>query len=311
MKDQRVDLFGLAEPNVDWHWDLEVMEMRASARKVLQHVHTIATTSSTSYETIHKPGGVLSGVIRNWIGRILTSGEDPRGMGRWTEFRLAGKNNKKLTVIMAYRVCSKASGGRKTVFTQQYFLLREQCDSEKILPQQKILEDLGALIDSRVAEGDEVIHGIDANETLEEDGPWQDFITRCDLYDLLGKNTDPTTIPPTHEEGRRINFLVGTRSVFDTVVASPMDGFKSGVNTDHWLIFVDLNTKALLGRFNQDLDLYESKKLHSTRPQRVKKYKEHLWTIFQSHKIQERTQALYIFRNNPPSEYQLQLNALD
>ena len=63
MKDRNVDIFGLAEPNVDWHWDFEVLKMQASACKVLQHVHTIATTSSLSYKTTFKPGGVLSGVV--------------------------------------------------------------------------------------------------------------------------------------------------------------------------------------------------------------------------------------------------------
>ena len=79
--------------------------MRRSASKILNHIYINLVTSSMTYKMVHKPGGGLIGVMNNWTGQILESGEDPHGIGWWAYVRIARKSNKKITFIMVYQVC--------------------------------------------------------------------------------------------------------------------------------------------------------------------------------------------------------------
>ena len=41
--------------------------------------------------------------IGTWSSRVLSSEQDPLGMGRWSEITLTGKRNTKISIITGYR----------------------------------------------------------------------------------------------------------------------------------------------------------------------------------------------------------------
>ena len=100
---------------------------------------------------------------------------------------MAGKANKRIAFITAYRVCKQNDPGPKTFKTQKYLLLREQMDQTTIDPRQKLLDDLADFIEHKVGEGDEIILAIGANESIKESDVLCNFLLCCDLYNLLSR----------------------------------------------------------------------------------------------------------------------------
>ena len=110
---------------------------------------------------------------------------DPRGIGKWEYSSFLGKGNKKVTVITAYRVCQQADPGPKIVSTQEHLLLQEKLYDQIINPRQQFLVDLTIFVNTKTGEEHEIILMLTANEDLEENVTWKDFIERCNLFDLM------------------------------------------------------------------------------------------------------------------------------
>jgi hypothetical protein len=52
------------------------------------------STSDEQVEDSHyKPGGTVTAALGHWASRVLRSGKDPTGCGRWSY--VCGKNDKK------------------------------------------------------------------------------------------------------------------------------------------------------------------------------------------------------------------------
>ncbi len=218
----------MAKTNVNWNVANEEHKIRRSAFKIFGHAHTNLFTSSMSYGTVHKPGGGILGVNNRWTGRIFDTGSDSRGIKRWAYASLSGKGNKKVTFISAYRVCQQADPGPKTVSMQEHLLLCEQLDKQIINPRQQFLDDLADFVGMKIGEGHEIILMLDANKDLDESGPWKEFNERCNLYDLMERQKDDNPIPASQEGStRRIDYIVGTSTVYQATISAGVDQINS------------------------------------------------------------------------------------
>jgi len=94
--------------------------------------------------TDKQPGGTLTAAGGSHVGRILESGEDSNGLGRWSWITLEGKNTN-LYVATAYRVQQENLEGTKTSFAQQKKLLRKK-GVENPNPRKQWLTDLSKQI---------------------------------------------------------------------------------------------------------------------------------------------------------------------
>ena len=56
------------------------------------------------FPTRYKPGGTLTGINSKLIRRVHSQGDDP--IGRWSCIALQGSQQRKITIITAYRVCA-------------------------------------------------------------------------------------------------------------------------------------------------------------------------------------------------------------
>ena len=55
--------------------------------------------SSLSWNSNYKPGGTAIIALGNISSAIITKGEDPHGLGKWTTVALLGKHNKRTSVF--------------------------------------------------------------------------------------------------------------------------------------------------------------------------------------------------------------------
>jgi hypothetical protein len=70
-------------------------------------------------ESHYKPGGTITEALGHWAIRVLRSGKDPSGCGRWS-YICIGKKDKTFAIIKVYRVGHNRNVGDATAFQQQY-----------------------------------------------------------------------------------------------------------------------------------------------------------------------------------------------
>ena len=126
LKDNKVDISGFAETNINWNKQLESVVKR----HLLAHIKPATVQTSSCYEPskyTYQRGGVLMTTIGNMTGRTGEAGEDPLGLGRWTFTKYLGRQGKTLIVATAYRVAQNAlTTGDNTAYNQQYRALRRK-----------------------------------------------------------------------------------------------------------------------------------------------------------------------------------------
>ncbi len=203
IKKWKVNIFGAAEPNLEWRMPHVLSTVNRSARKVLKHAKLQTTSSSTMFKSTYKPGGILTAIVGGWTGCLVDNGNDTTGLGRWTFARFGGQGRQCLSVFMAYRVCQQSRPGPDTVFQQQYLLLRETSNKIKIDPRQQILTDLAEAIMVQASKGDAIVVGIDANAEISTDKAFASFLHQCDLHDLFQLLPEGDSIPHTYEFSKR------------------------------------------------------------------------------------------------------------
>jgi hypothetical protein len=158
----------LIETNVEW----KKYDYRANTENLLRKTFgstNIAYSTSDEHveESHYKPGGTVTAALGHWASRVLWSGKDPTGCGRWSYIWL-GKKDEKFAIITVYRVGHNHNACDATAFQQQY---RTQYADEtarvEINPHKQTMIDLEYFTEELKTNGFEVDVFIDANEMLE------------------------------------------------------------------------------------------------------------------------------------------------
>jgi hypothetical protein len=127
-------------------------------------------TSDVSFEGRYKPGGTATAALGNWIHRVVGSGRDPTGCGRWSYVTYGGKGSKLITQASAYRVCNQTDPGDTTTWRQQYQTqyADESARVGAIDPHKQIMVDLEYFVKELRDEGHEVVVFMDANQKSQD-----------------------------------------------------------------------------------------------------------------------------------------------
>jgi hypothetical protein len=110
-------------------------------------------------------------VCDNWVSRVISKGEDPYGLGRWSYVTLRSKEATKITIITAYN--ATPSPGEGTYYHQQVRLLsrlhREQHNLAPPDPCHHFILDLQSWLEFLTEEGHQFILAMDANTVHDPD----------------------------------------------------------------------------------------------------------------------------------------------
>jgi hypothetical protein len=78
-------------------------------------------TSSDKFETTYyKRGSTTCGALGQMVHRVIASGRDETGCGRWSQITYAEKESKKMTIISAYTVFKQTNPGDLTASKQKH-----------------------------------------------------------------------------------------------------------------------------------------------------------------------------------------------
>jgi hypothetical protein len=230
-------------------------------------------TSSDKFETtFHKRGGTTCGALGQIAHRVIASGSDETGCGRWLQITYAAKESKKMTIISAYRVCKQMNPGDLTASKQQHSIMYED---EKLRPyivdpHKQTLIDLQYHVEKLKAAGHEVLIFMEANQAEEQvyqaqthnekfvtqkgfhvdgsiDRSLQSFIQNCGLIHILRRMYEGV-VRNTHARGSaQIDFPLITAGLDEHVLdVGLLD--RSVLQSDHSGMFVDPRIEGIFGQ---------------------------------------------------------------
>jgi hypothetical protein len=89
---------------------LALFQLRYNMQKIFTKAFDSArmeysTMLDTFETTYHKPGGTICGALGQIVHRLVDSGRDDTGCGRWSYLSYAAKEGKKVAIFLAYRAC--------------------------------------------------------------------------------------------------------------------------------------------------------------------------------------------------------------
>jgi hypothetical protein len=160
-----------SETNVEWL----KYELRENMQKLFTKAFGAACmeycTPSDKFETTyHKRGGTTCGTLGQMVHRVIASGRDETGCSRWLQITYAAKENKKMTILSAYRVCKQTNPGDLTASKQQHGIMYEGEELRPYLvdPHKQTLIDLQYHLKKLKTDGHEEMIFMDANQTEEQ-----------------------------------------------------------------------------------------------------------------------------------------------
>ena len=115
----KFDVMGLSEINLHWSslTPSNSWEERVQGRWESLH-SSICYNQEDPVSSAWQPGGCIQLSTNRMAHRVISSGKDPSGLGRWCWTRYRGRHDVTLRIITAYRPGGSSSSGPKTVFWQ-------------------------------------------------------------------------------------------------------------------------------------------------------------------------------------------------
>lgn len=286
-------IFGFSETNLDWtKFDSATKPFLRRMTAHWRHHNTITASSTETYPTLHKPGGVVQAVLGPTKSRIRSQSRDPTGMGRWVEHVLTGNNGTKVSVFTCYRV-QQANALRAGVLTaaQQQWRAMTSANLHNANPKSQFILDLTKEIGARQHDQHEIIVMLDANDKL-SNPTMEHFLHECHLEDLLYA-PERSPQPATFIEGQHpIDFILGTPNILRAVIKSGLIAPLHAPVSDHRCLYVDIDENILFGAKVADLADLPSRILNSGSPLKVEAYTKVLLQLLDSHAMTARLDAL-------------------
>jgi hypothetical protein len=155
------------ETNLEWHNKGYQDEFQKFLIKAFGAARVDHSTTKYKFETSSfKPGGTESAALGEMVHLVVNTGRDGTGCRIWLYITFNGKENKHITVLNAYRVCSHREPGDTTTSKQKQCIqyADEELRPYLLDPHKQTLIDLQYFVQELQQGGDEVILFLDANK---------------------------------------------------------------------------------------------------------------------------------------------------
>ena len=253
----QADLMCGAEHNLDTIKSYVRNTLYATAKRTLEHHQLAIASSDLPSSNNYKPGGTFILASGDICGKILgKSINDP--MGRWTQLRIAGRDNLVLNVFCAYQVCKKnvKTAMKKDKFTaiaQQISMLRRDGVNDPN-PRKQFRKDLLKCMKKCITDKEEILLVGDFNEALGSDHQGMAKIFReLHLVDIMSAMHGVQEVSTYARGKERLDYAGGTARVAEACENGGYDPFNLRFYSDHRGFFLDFNTERLLGTIHHPM----------------------------------------------------------
>ena len=281
LEKSKADIIGMTEINRYWP---KMQEKDRWRQRTFGWWETSKTTigynAMDSTNSTFQPGGTMVLSINKPAHRVVETGRDETGLGRWVWQKMKGKRNMMLRIISAYRPCIPSTAGPTTTYSQQQRYMDITKDERE--PRQAFLEDLGKAIDKWREDGDQIILMADMNTNTigKEMKQWRESHQLKDVFITEFPNKK---IPATYHKG--------THPIDTIMVSHSVNATRAGfmafgeLPSDHRGIWMDVTYQTAFGHNMQKIIKPQARRLKSDNPI-VRKNWTRLYTTFvKSHKL--------------------------
>ena len=197
-----IDILCLSETNVVWqHLDESAQLPQVIRPWFRSSFCRTAWFRSFPSPTARQPGGVAVLLRDSHSGRVMGSGVDPSGLGRWVWVRLRGAGGQTMVVVSAYRPVANARDVY-SVWAQHRVHFDGLSPVRLTDPRQAFLDDLMAFLSDLRTEADHLVVGMDANEDLSAIlNPVTTAFASLNMREAIFARHDQASAPPTHQHG--------------------------------------------------------------------------------------------------------------
>ena len=251
----QIDIMGLTELGINFKNPTINSSFIETSKKYDKHRLIQSSCSNQLLHSKKKRGGTITMASGRWIPRKIKSGADSKG--RWSYVTLKGKGTRKVTFITAYRVCQQKSIGTCTISEQQQNDFIETGEFGVNL-RKRLITDLKNFITHLHQQDHIVILNGDMNEDLNAtNNPIEVMLKECGMINIfhyaMGRET---VLPPTYDKGKKCLDLLAitcdARTPVEMINRLGMAPHFQYFNTDHRLLYCDLNIKYLFGDIKHD-----------------------------------------------------------
>lgn len=217
-------------------------------------------------------GGVSITVTNSLAHRSTNIESDPTGLGRWTSILIQGKKGFNTRIVCAYRPCK--SYGPETAYIQHslyYSIIGRRGDPRKLF-----MDDLANAITTWSSKGERIIVVGDFNTgdkqtTSQQQKFWQTWLKKTALIDVhLSRANLASSMPSTHERDKvRIDYMFVSAGI--TIRKAGFLPF-SKLPGDHRALWMDIDTKDIIGYKPPPLTTSSARKLKLLDPHTVTRY---------------------------------------
>jgi hypothetical protein len=229
----------LAETNLNWHHYQHTAALRRCLHRNWSASKFQTSVPEEQFIGDYQPGGTTTIVTDCWTSRVVKTGVDPFGLGRWPYITLKGKSDINICIITAYRVCNDKNTGPKPAYQQLRrqlaSLFRHMNKTIVVNPFKQFVLDLHSWIASIQEDGTHIILCLDNNEELlpnegqlinlpatttpvlhkTHDGHLETLVRSVGLVDIFRHHHPSSTYPATYNRGRkRIDLILVSASLF-------------------------------------------------------------------------------------------------
>jgi len=258
----------IAETNLNWHQTKHLVSLRRCLNRNWSASKYQVSIPEEVFTGNYQPGGSATLIVDRWTSRVIKSGMDPFGLGRWSYVFLRGKQDINICIITAYRVCADKYTGPKTAYQQQRRQLSAMFRQvNKVVdpdPNRQFILDLQGWISYIQMDGAQVILSLDNNDELnpasgqvvklsfnpivpttstQHNGTLDTLIRSTGLVDVLGHHHPSPHYPATYNRGRkRIDLILVSASLLPSVKRSGILPYHSLFQGDHRPCYIDIDT---------------------------------------------------------------------
>lgn len=286
------DILLLAEPNLNFKKaDLD-RRIKKAIKPFDKFQSTLTASVNDSSDTEHQWGGVMSVLKGRWTPGLNDKGSDK--YGRWTWHTIRGKQGYKLTIVSTYR-CHRNITNSGSVYNQEYrAMLRDGIENPN--PRSQYFKDLSDFIGERHDEDrgkHGFIIGVDANESLQENGAFQRFMDE-NLLSCCHSAVHPSVKDtPTAEYGSdRIDFILASDNILEHVKRAGILPLHQTTQSDHRMLFIDINIEEVLKGTYANITHPATRKLRLDNPEVYQKYIKDLERLCRSHHLLDKITAM-------------------
>lgn len=239
-----IDCIGLQELNVNLKQCNYRDRMSERMKCAAWEFYKIATSYNKHHvgKQKHLFGGTMIMTHGQLCHRVLTTGADERGLGRWAWIHIHGTKKASARIISVYRPCrTNSSTHNSTVYKQQVKYFKD--NDIDTCPLEQFSIDLMALLQKWITAGDKIILLVDSNEDI-RDGNFDRGLRQLGLHSGI-RTRHGNSPPPTHQKGSApIDDIYVTRNIMIDKAGYMPFGDGPG---DHRCLYVDVNLQNLVG----------------------------------------------------------------